>query len=216
MTPYQQPHPIARHEQFSELARRGLDLAIAVIALVLLSPIIILISIAILIETGAPIIFTQTRLGRNHKPFKIYKFRKFRPDCGTSGLALTLERDQRMTAVGLVLQSTKLDELPQFWNVIEGTMSIVGPRPEAIAFADCFQGELEQILHYKPGLLGPTQVMFRNESRFFTDSADPEQLYRTYLFPLKGHIDLEYYRRRTLAGDLRWILLGTASIVRGE
>ena len=118
-----------------------------------------------------------------------------------------------MTAVGRVLRATKLDELPQFWNVIKGDMSIVGPRPESFAFADCFAGAPGHILNNKPGILGPSQVFFRNESALIPTDSDPCLFYRSVLFPAKARIDLEYYQRRTLLRDMGWIGWGTLAIL---
>jgi lipopolysaccharide/colanic/teichoic acid biosynthesis glycosyltransferase len=197
----------------SDAARRLLDIFIAVAAMIGLSPLLFAISLAILLESGWPILFAQTRLGQYGRPFRMLKFRKFHAWCGTSGSPLTLQNDTRMTRIGAILQSTKLDELPQLWNVIEGSMSLVGPRPETPVFVDCFSGGFERVLDYKPGIVGPSQVMFRSESQFFSQSAFPDDLYRAYLFPIKASIDLEYYGRRTLLGDCAWLVRGAAAVL---
>src|SRR5690606_17811654 len=119
------------------------------------------------LEDGRPILFRQMRIGQLGRPFRMLKFRKFRSECGAQGLPLTLEGDSRMTMVGRFLRATKFDELPQFWNVLVGDMAIIGPRPETPAFADCFTGGLERVLDHKPGIFGPSQAIFRNESTLF-------------------------------------------------
>ena len=107
-----------------------LDILCAGIAASVLSPVFLMVGVAILFESGTPILFSQLRLGQNGRPFRIYKFRKFRPDCDQHGCPLTMEGDGRMTTVGRILAATKLDELPQLWNVLRGDMALVGPRPE--------------------------------------------------------------------------------------
>jgi lipopolysaccharide/colanic/teichoic acid biosynthesis glycosyltransferase len=198
----------------SQMGRRLLDIIVASAALTILGPFMFLIAVAIAMESGSPVLFSQIRVGQHGRPFRMFKFRKFHTRCGTDDYPLTLEGDPRMTAVGQALRATKLDELPQFWNVIRGDMSMVGPRPETLPFADCFAGGLEQILSYKPGILGPSQVLFRDESTLFPSDADPCAFYRTVLFPAKALVDLEYYQRRTLLRDFGWIVRGVLVTLR--
>src|SRR3954447_18611185 len=138
--------------------RRLLDILFAVTAASVLMPVLLVTAFAIWIEGGSPILFSQLRLGQNGRPFRIYKFRKFKVTCDGRGFPLTMDGDGRLTPVGRILAVTKLDELPQLWNVIRGDMSLVGPRPESLDFADCFRSGFERLLDYKPGLFGPCQV----------------------------------------------------------
>jgi lipopolysaccharide/colanic/teichoic acid biosynthesis glycosyltransferase len=186
--------------------RRVIDVLCAGAAIVLLSPVFVIVAFVILIESGRPILFSQLRLGQNGEPFRIYKFRKFRPSCDANGSPLTLQQDDRMTTVGDILAATKLDELPQLWNVLRGDMSLVGPRPESFTFADCFRDGFEKLLEHKPGLFGPCQVMFRHESRLYPTDAPTADFYREVLFPAKAKIDLAYFPRRTLVSDFGWIV----------
>ena len=110
--------------------RRALDLLCAGVAAFILAPLMLIAALAIWIESGRPILFSQIRLGQFGRPFRMYKFRKFRPDCDNHGCPLTMESDGRLTKIGRVLAVSKLDELPQLWNVLRGDMSLVGPRPE--------------------------------------------------------------------------------------
>ncbi len=142
----------------------------------------------------------------------MYKFRKFHADAGIAGCPLTLKKDPRLTFVGSILAATKLDELPQLWNVLRGDMSIVGPRPESLAFADCFQNGWEELLRFKPGLIGPSQIIFRNEADAFPGDVAPDLFYRTVLFPLKASIDLEYFKSRTLTRDFIIVLRGAMAV----
>ncbi|MER9712394.1 sugar transferase [Mesorhizobium sp. M0174] len=193
--------------------RRAIDLVIAAAAAIVFAPLMLLIAVALLLEGGRPIFFTQTRVGAGARPFRMYKFRKFSVKCDPGGLALTMADDSRMTPVGRFLAVTKFDELPQLWNVFRGEMAIVGPRPESLVFADCFRGGFEGILQYKPGLLGPAQVLFRNEAHFYPRSVDPLLFYREVLFPAKARLDLSYYPQRTIVSDVVWMVRGLLAVL---
>ena len=195
-----------------EMARRVFDVVVSVAALVLLSPLLAAVALAVKLESRGPILFVQTRLGRNGRHFSMFKFRKFHAACN-GGSALTLAGDARLTRVGRVLVATKLDELPQFWNVLTGDMAIIGPRPESLAFADCFEGPFRRVLEHKPGILGPSQVVFRNESVLYAGVRDPAALYREVIFPTKARIDLDYFESRSLVGDIGWILRGVQAVL---
>jgi lipopolysaccharide/colanic/teichoic acid biosynthesis glycosyltransferase len=198
----------------SEITRRIFDVVFASLSLLVLSPALLLIVLAIWLESGRPIFFQQVRLGRYGRPFYMYKFRKFYKDCGTSGPPLTLQEDPRLTAVGKFLASSKLDELPQLWNTLRGDMSVIGPRPESLAFADCFTGNFTEVLNHKPGILGPSQVAFRNECALYPRDSDPSEFYRLEIFPAKALIDLQYYSRRSLFHDLLWLAYGVLAVLR--
>jgi dTDP-4-amino-4,6-dideoxygalactose transaminase/lipopolysaccharide/colanic/teichoic acid biosynthesis glycosyltransferase len=186
-------------------ANRVIDVIFAIGGLVAFAPIMLLIAAAILVESGRPVFFSQVRLGVGGRQFRMYKFDKFDERTPTTGHPLTLENDPRLTRVGRLLVRTKLDELPQFWNVLKGDMSVVGPRPESLAFRDSFQGRYRAILDHKPGIFGPSQVLFRDEAVLYRGHPDVEQFYREVLFPKKAAIDLAYFTHRTLLRDLSWI-----------
>lgn len=205
--------PLPRRFDRSARARRALDLVLACLTLLLLSPLMAFIALAILIQDGRPILFSQVRIGQHGRSFRIYKFRKFGPDCGPGGCPVTLEADPRITPVGRILEKTKLDEVPQLWNVLRGDMSIVGPRPESLAFADCFADGFEALLEHKPGIFGPCQIVFRNEGSLYPKDVPPEDFYRQALFPAKARIDLSYFPRRIIAGDMLWIACGVAAVL---
>ncbi|AZO41502.1 sugar transferase [Mesorhizobium sp. M7D.F.Ca.US.005.01.1.1] len=194
-------------------ARRSIDLAVASLAIVIFAPLMLVIALALVLEGGRPVLFLQTRVGAGGRPFRMYKFRKFGVGCGPHGHPLTVMGDSRLTTIGRFLAATKFDELPQLWNVLKGEMAIIGPRPESLAFADCFRGGLEAVLQYKPGLLGPAQILFRHEAHFFPRSVDPILFYREVIFPAKVRIDLSYYPRRTIASDIAWMARGFLAVV---
>ncbi len=154
----------------------------------------------------------QTRIGRGGRTFRMYKFRKFdaRRD---DGCPLTLKDDVRMTRVGRFLARTKLDEMPQLLNILRGDMSVVGPRPESLAFVDCFDERARLLLRERPGIFGPSQVMFRNECAYYPADRDPVGFYRETLFPAKATMDLAYYPNRTAWRDLGWIWRGVLAVI---
>ncbi|WP_342731481.1 sugar transferase [Bradyrhizobium sp. B117] len=195
--------------------RRLVDILCAGTAMVVFLPIFLLTALAIWTEGGRPIFYSQLRLGLNGLPFRMYKFRKFRADCDDRGSPLTAMNDDRMTTIGRVLAAFKLDEFPQLWNILRGDMSFVGPRPETLAFADCFRNGFEKILEHKPGLVGPCQILFRHENTLFPQDGDVADYYRKVLFPAKAKIDLAYYPNRTIMSDLWWVVQ-TAWIIVGE
>jgi lipopolysaccharide/colanic/teichoic acid biosynthesis glycosyltransferase len=181
------------------------DRVLALTGLIVLSPVMILAALAIVMETGFPIFFSQQRLGQCGKPFRMYKFRKFPARGDLSTKPLTVANDPRFTRVGKFLEKTKLDELPQLWNVLRGDMAVVGPRPEVPEFADCFVGPARGVLDYRPGILGPSQAVFRGEGLLYPRSVDELVYYREVLFPAKALLDLEYYPARTFVRDLGWL-----------
>ncbi len=210
------PADVELRRRFAVGIRRALDIACAGTAALLLAPVALIVALAVWIEGGRPILFSQLRLGRNGLPFRMHKFRKFKPECDDRGCPLTLEGDGRMTRIGRVLAASKLDELPQLWNVLRGDMSLVGPRPESLAFADCFRNGFEKLHEHKPGIFGPCQVLFRHESKLYPSGAAAADFYRTVLFPAKAEVDLAYFSRRTLASDFGWILRAVWMIAMGS
>ncbi len=177
--------------------RRTFDVTVAVIALVAFLP-VMLVS-ALLVRWGSPgqVFFRQRRMGRNGREFTLYKFRSMCPKKGNNS-SITVSGDDRITPVGALLRRYKLDELPQFWNVLRGDMSLVGPRPklphhEALRLA-C-----------RPGITGAATLAFRNEEEFLSEiPADQlETFYETFVKPAKAHLDLEYMRTATFGTDLK-------------
>lgn len=192
---------------------RVFDLVLVSLVLILSAPVMVLIAVAILVEDGRPIFFSQLRFGRGGHQFWMLKFRKFAASGDQAGCPLTMEDDPRLTRIGAVLARTKLDELPQLWNVFKGEMAVVGPRPESLRFADCFSGSYRMVLNYKPGVFGPSQLIFRNECALYRGRPDPEQFYREVLFPLKAGIDLAYFAQRTLFRDVMWVVRGALAVM---
>jgi lipopolysaccharide/colanic/teichoic acid biosynthesis glycosyltransferase len=171
------------------------------------------IALVICVDSGGSVFFSQIRLGQGGRHFSLYKFRKFHAQSSARGAAVTVKNDRRLTYIGGFLAQTKLDELPQLWNILRGEMSIVGPRPEALDFADCFGDIFREVLDFRPGIFGPNQVFFRNEGSLYPVNCDPEQFYRDVLFPLKARADLTYFPRRTTLRDIAWIVWGVLAVL---
>jgi lipopolysaccharide/colanic/teichoic acid biosynthesis glycosyltransferase len=190
--------------------KRFLDLVLAVAALILLGPLIIALAIAIKLESPGPILYRSRRVGIGGRELKMLKFRKMR--VLAAGPALTATEDERFTRLGGFLARTRLDELPQLWNVLTGSMSFVGPRPEDPSFVTIRKTEYVRILQVKPGITGLTQLAFARESEIL-DQQDPVGDYVDRLLPAKTQIDKLYVRRRSLAMDLSILAWTVAALL---
>ncbi len=197
---------------FDAILRRLFDIAVALLGIVLFLPLAIPVLLAVRLDSPGPVFFSQHRLGQHGRLFRLYKFRKFHVSAA-AGRAVTLKGDDRMTRVGRILERTKIDEVPQLWNVLKGDMAIVGPRPETLDFADCFEGPFRAVLDHRPGLFGPNQVHFRNECALYPEHGDPHAFYREVLFPAKARIDLDYFPRRSLGQDMAWLVRGVLAVL---
>ncbi|HYZ19461.1 MAG TPA: sugar transferase [Gaiellaceae bacterium] len=193
----------------SHAFKRGLDLAIAVPLLVLLTPLIVLVALAIVIDSRGGAFYRCRRVGRNGSELWMLKFRKMRD--GAGGPALAAADDERFTRLGPFLARTKLDELPQLWNVVKGEMSLVGPRPEDPSFVDVHRAAYREILRVAPGITGLSQLAFARESEIL-DPDDRVGDYVRRILPQKVGMDRLYARRRSLRMDAQ-ILWWTAAAV---
>ena len=202
-----------RGNRRADAVRRVLDVLVAGFGLACSLPLMGVIAATTYLDSGWPVLFVQTRLGQGGRRFRLFKFRKFSATASPAGAAVTLLNDPRLTRTGRFLERTKLDELPQLWNVFKGDMSIVGPRPETPNFSDCFAAECRRILDFKPGIFGPSQAIFRNEAALYAPAGDPERFYRDVLFPTKARVDLSYYPSRTVLSDMMWVVRGILAVL---
>jgi lipopolysaccharide/colanic/teichoic acid biosynthesis glycosyltransferase len=187
-------------------AMRVLDVLIAALLLLVLALPIVALGLAVRLESPGPALYRSRRVGRGGRVFVMLKFRKM-PD-GASGSPLTAPEDGRFTRLGRLLARTKLDELPQLWNVVKGDMSLVGPRPEDPHFVERMRAELEPVLRVRPGITGLSQIAFAREPEIL-DPENRECDYLQRILPQKIHLDTMYVARRTTALNLR-ILTWTA------
>lgn len=188
--------------------KRMIDVSLAVAGLVIGAPLMALIALVVRLDSPGRVIFSQPRLGQHGRVFNVHKFRKFPDSWGNAGPGVTVAGDARMTRLGHFLERSKLDELPQLWNILRGEMSFVGPRPESTRYADLFIGELARVHDFKPGIFGPNQVAFRNESEMYPPERNPEEFYRNELFPQKAKADIDYFSQANILTDIAWIALG--------
>jgi len=189
------------------MAKRALDLIAALLGLLLLSPLFLLIAVAIKLDSPGPVFFRQERVGRHGKSFRIFKFRTMSATRTTGEPQLTVAGDQRITRTGAVLRRYKLDELAQLIDVLRGTMSLVGPRPEVPRYVWHYpDASRERVLSVRPGITDLASIRYRNENELLANAADPELEYIEVILPNKLRYALDYVENATLAGDLR--LLG--------
>ncbi|MBK6628464.1 MAG: sugar transferase [Flavobacteriales bacterium] len=185
--------------------KRTFDILFASTALVLLLPLLVLFALAVTITSPGGAFFRQVRVGRHGRPFRLLKFRSMRPGSEALGQLTIGGRDPRITGVGRFLRSTKLDELPQLWNVLKGDMSVVGPRPEVPRYVALYTAEQQVVLSVRPGITGMASLDYVDENELLARSTDPERTYVEEVMPVKLAMDLRYVRERSFALDLRII-----------
>jgi lipopolysaccharide/colanic/teichoic acid biosynthesis glycosyltransferase len=186
------------------MAKRSLDLLAALVGLLLLAPLFLLIAVAIKLETPGPVFFRQERVGRNGRHFWIFKFRTMSAARAPGAPELTVEGDDRITRVGAFLRRSKLDELAQLIDVLRGTMSLVGPRPEVPRYVAHYPAETRaRVLSVRPGITDFASLHYRDESALLALAADPEREYIEVILPSKLRYALDYVHNPTLANDLR-------------
>jgi len=193
-------------------SKRLLDLVVATLLLVVLAPLMLLVAIVIFLDGGGPVFYRCRRVGLDGHEFEMVKFRKMEPEAG--GPALTSASDQRLTRVGSFLARTKLDELPQLWNVFRGQMSLVGPRPEDPSFVAIDREGYSEILTVQQGITGLSQLAFAKESQLL-EGDDRLERYVANLLPQKMALDQLYVARRSQLMDLRILAWTMAAVLFG-
>jgi lipopolysaccharide/colanic/teichoic acid biosynthesis glycosyltransferase len=181
--------------------RQAFDAICAAIVLLLVSPLLVFIALAIKLEDRGPIFYAHRRLGRNFRRFGLLKFRTMVANADRLGGPITVAGDRRITRVGRFLRDYKLDELPQLWNVVVGDIQLVGARPEYAGNAERFRAEYEELLRDRPGITDPATLAYRDEEKMLGGDNIEEQ-YFTRILPHKLQLSLEYARRRTFFSDL--------------
>ncbi len=190
--------------------KRLFDICVASLGLLILSPVLLAIAIAVKLNSPGPILFRQERVGRGFRPFRIYKFRTMVVDAPNRGGQITTGHDDpRITRVGRFLRRWKFDELPQFLNVVVGEMSLVGPRPEVPRFVEMFRSDYDDILKVRPGITDLASIKFRDEASLLAGTSNPEQVYVQQILPEKLALAHDYVARASFGMDLR-ILFQTA------
>lgn len=195
------------------IAKRIFDLACVIPGLILLGPLLVLIALCVKFNSRGPVFFRQIRTGLKGKPFSILKFRSMVVDAERQGLQITASGDRRITHVGRILRKTKLDELPQLFNVLWGEMSLVGPRPEVPRYTDLYTPEQAEVLNFLPGITDPASIAFRHEESILAAAANPDEAYVREIMPAKIRINLDYQRKANVFTDCLVILQTFTSIL---
>ena len=185
--------------------KRTFDIIVAAIGLIVLSPLFVLVALLIKFDSRGPILFKQERIGKDFRPFSIYKFRTMRDGAHVTS-SLTIGADPRITRVGKYLRASKVDELPQLLNILKGDMSLVGPRPEVPRYVELFRADYEHILKVRPGLTDLASLKYSDEASVLGKSANPEGDYVARLLPDKIRLAKEYVQRSSLLFDAKLIV----------
>ena len=187
------------------ISKRIFDLLSCSIALLLLFPFMLLISMAIVLNSRGGVFYRQMRVGKNNRDFHLYKFRTMRTGSDKQRLITVGNRDERITTVGYFLRKTKLDELPQLVNILKGDMSIVGPRPEVRKYVDLYSEEQRRVLSVLPGLTDYASIAYINENALLEQSDNPEQTYINEIMPAKLQLNFKYIENQSFFVDLKII-----------
>lgn len=199
-----QPYRIVTPPSAATMAcKRAFDILCSFLGLTVLSPVLLVVSVLVAVTSPGGVFFRQERIGKDGKPFRIFKFRSMRKD--NAGLKITTGNDSRITPVGRFLRKSKIDELPQLINVLVGDMSFVGPRPEVADYVNLYTPYQRQVLLVRPGITGLASIRFRNENDLLTASDDPNRTYVEQIMPRKIDLDLEYIPHASVFYDIKLI-----------
>ena len=186
--------------------KRLFDIFFSSIGLLILSPLFVIVALLIKSDSEGPIFFRQERIGKNYKPFRIYKFRTMTVDAEKKGSLITACTDNRITKIGKFLRKYKIDELPQLINVLKGEMSFVGPRPEVKEYVQLFNSDYKRLLKIRPGIIDPASIKYSNEEDILSLSKDFEEDYIKMILPEKIKLSLQYADNHNFIIDLKLIL----------
>lgn len=197
------------------MLKRLFDCFASGLGLLVLSPVLLLIALAVKIDSPGAIFFRQERVGQYGKLFRIHKFRTMVSNAESRGPQITVGSDVRVTAVGGFLRKYKLDELAQLIDVFRGKMSLVGPRPEVPRYVACYPEEMRQlVLSVKPGITDWASIQYKDENEVLARSSDPQQAYVNEVLPVKLRYYTEYVQGRTFCGDIHIIFATLMALVR--
>lgn len=195
---------------------RACDILFSFLGLAVLSPVLLLVYLAVVCSSRGGVFFTQTRVGKNRKDFTLYKFRtmKLRKE---SGKGITIGgRDPRITRVGYYLRKFKLDELPQLYNVLKGDMSLVGPRPELRRYVDLYTPQQRQVLQVRPGITDYASIEYSDENEILGREEDPEDAYIHRVMPDKIRLNMQYIKKRSVREYFKVIFLTLRKVAAGR
>src|ERR1035437_1659267 len=195
------------------MLKRIFDIIFSLIGIIILLPFFFLFAILIIFDSGFPVIYSQTRVGRNGINFSLLKFRTMKKDSEKQGLLTVGEKDSRITNSGYFLRKYKIDELPQLFNVLTGNMSLVGPRPEVRKYVEMYNTEQKKVLLVKPGITDYASIEYANENAILSTSQNPEELYTKEVMPAKLKLNLKYIADQSFFTDLKIIFSTLRRIV---
>lgn len=192
---------------------RLLDIIFSTLGIIILLPLFMIICLIIKADSKGGCFFIQERIGKDGKPFGIYKFRTMRCGADVDGLLTIGTHDKRITRVGTFLRKTKIDELPQLWNVLKGEMSIVGPRPEVEKYVRLYTEEQLRVLSVRPGITDYASIEYVNENEFLSQASDPDRAYIEKVMPHKIELSMRYLEHYTVSEYLKIIFLTLKKII---
>jgi lipopolysaccharide/colanic/teichoic acid biosynthesis glycosyltransferase len=196
--------------------KRAFDVVVAGLALLVLAPFMVLIAIGVKLDSPGPALYRQTRIGRGGRPFTLLKFRSMVRDADRLAANVSPRHDPRVTRLGRFLRDWYLDELPQLLNVVAGSMSLVGPRPETPEFVELYTSSERRVLSIRPGLVGPSTLAYMHEPELLASTAAPEDIYIAIVLHDRVRLDLEYVGTQSLSADVRLLLRQLLAILRKE
>ena len=182
--------------------------------LLIASPFLLLLALAIKLDSPGPVFYRQVRVGRYGKDFRIFKFRTMVQDADKKGLSLTTGHDPRITRVGRLIRKLRLDEFSQLLNVLKGEMSLVGPRPEVRRYVEAYAPEYWATLLVRPGITAPSSIIFRNEDEILSAGGDPEEIYIQQILPEKCRLNLEYLKNISVCRDIAVMFQTAAAVLK--
>jgi lipopolysaccharide/colanic/teichoic acid biosynthesis glycosyltransferase len=195
------------------MAKRIFDFLASLFGIALLLPFFLLISVWIIIDSGFPVFFLQSRVGKGGREFKLIKFRSMKKASEKAGQLTVGNADPRITPSGRFLRKYKLDELPQLFNVLAGDMSLVGPRPEVRKYTELYSEDQKKILNVKPGITDYASIEYSNEKELLGKAGNPEQFYIEVIMPAKLELNKKYLENPGLGSDLKIIWLTLKKIL---
>jgi lipopolysaccharide/colanic/teichoic acid biosynthesis glycosyltransferase len=194
--------------------KRAFDFVMGLIAVIILGIPMLIIAILIKLDSRGPVLYVGRRVGRDGVPFGMYKFRTMVMNADKIGGSSTPDDDPRLTRMGRALRRYKLDEFPQFLNVVKGDMSLVGPRPQVQSVVDGYTAEERLVLSVPPGITDYASLRFPNEGEILRSSPDPDQTYMEKIHPEKMRLGLEYVRSRSFFTDLAILFRTVGAIIK--
>lgn len=195
--------------------KRAIDIVLSTFGIAVLSPVLLVIALAIVMDSKGGVFYRQVRVGRNGKEFRIFKFRTMISDADKRGLLITVGADSRITRVGKILRKTKLDELAQLFNVFIGDMSFVGPRPEVPRYVAMYTPAQRNVLLVRPGITDYASVAYRDENDLLEGASDPERVYIEEIMPAKLELNRQYLSSIGVWTDIKLIFSTVLAVVKG-